>query len=128
MLEFDAAPAIRLDYFRLNILSKEESILAKNAGYIETIAVGVGVKRLGLDNCTEVGPEDSVRDWRIRIYLVWLCYIYEKFYQISDPMGAVSEILLEFKIPRIVDVPNRRMGNLYIGTGGVARNMQELAS
>jgi len=119
VIQFDAAPAIPSDYPRLrHALSDEEINRAREAGYVaDGMDLQIEVRRAGLDNCGELPPLDDILDWRIRVYVVWFCFIYENFLTILKPMGAIEEIILEFKAPNVLDTADRRLGTLYAGAG-----------
>ena len=118
MIQFDAAPGVPSNYHRLRVLTMEEIERARFAGYV----VDAGnpnepVRRDGLDNCFDPCLVDDMLDWRIRMYIIWFCYIYENLELIPKPSGAIEEILLEFKAPEILDVTGRRLATLYAGAG-----------
>lgn len=118
MIEFDAAPAIPLNYHRLRALSPEEIQLARSSGYIaQSVDPSDPVRRTGIDNYSQPLLGD-IRDWRTRVYIIWFCYIYENLDKIAKPFEAVEEIIMEFRAPDVIDMPGRRLGTLYAGMGG----------
>jgi hypothetical protein len=52
------------------------------------------------------------------MYVIWFCYVYENFLLIDKPLYAVEELILEFKAQSVLDMPGRRLGELYGGAGG----------
>lgn len=76
------------------------------------------VRRAGLDTSTYKPAGNSLTDWRARIYVVWFCYVYENFRMLDKPFYAIEELILEFKAPELLDLPDRRLASLYVGAGG----------
>ena len=119
VIQFDAAPPVPLAYPRLAALTPEEIELARAAGYVaETVDPRKPVRRVGLDNCTEKGADDDLRDWRTRMYVIWFCYVYENFLIIDKPLYAIEELIFEFQAQDVLDTPNCRIASLYAGAGG----------
>jgi|HubBroStandDraft_1064217.scaffolds.fasta_scaffold130704_2 hypothetical protein len=119
MIQFDAAPAVPLEYSRLTALSAAEIGQARVAGYLaETVDPRDVVHRAGLDNYSERRAGDDLQDWRTRMYAIWFCYVYENFFLIDKPLFAIEELVLEFKAQDVLDLPARRLGTLYAGAGG----------
>lgn len=117
MIRFDAAPAIPANYQRLRVLTLGEIDQARSFAYIaDTEDPSASIGREGVDYSL-VFPDYDITDWRIRIYIVWFCYIYENYNIIQSPDGAIYELILEFKAPDIVDISGRRLGTLYAGAG-----------
>jgi hypothetical protein len=119
MLWFDGAPAIPSNYARLRVLSAQEMALARAAAYVADDAADPSepVRRAGLDNCTDPPTFSDMQDWRIWMYVIWFCYIYENFSVIRMPLMAIEELILEFKAPNVLDTPDRRIASLYAGAG-----------
>jgi hypothetical protein len=118
MIWFDAAPPIPLDYPALRALSAEEIEHARKAGYVaDGVDPSAPVRRAGLNNDTDAPPPDDIRDWRIRTYVVWFCYIVENAGVIVKPRSSIEELIQEFKAPEILDTETRRIGGLYAGVG-----------
>ena len=118
MLSFDSAPAIPANYPRLSALSPAEIMEARAESYIaDDENPAWPVKRPGKDFSYQPLPTDNLMDWRTRIYIVWFCYLYENFAVLHSPMGAIEELILEFKAPHILDLPGRRLATLYAGAG-----------
>ena len=118
MIRFDAAPPVPADYPRLYLLSADEIGLARSAGYIaDNVDPAAPVGRAGRDITYDPLPGDSLEDWRVRMYVIWFCYIFENFAVIQRPMGAIEELILEFRASEIIDIPGRRLGSLYAGAG-----------
>lgn len=119
MIQFDAAPAVPLDYPRLTALTTAEIEQARLAGYLASVAYArEPVRRAGLNNYTEPRADDDLQDWRTRMFIIWFCYIYENFLLIHQPCYAIEELILEFKAPGALDTLGRRLGTLYAGAGG----------
>jgi hypothetical protein len=115
MDQFKAAPRIPANYQKLDTMKPDEIEVAKQAGYITTeLEVSKSINRLGNGACLDQPPA-HMQDWRLRICLIWFCYIYENLKQIRRPMGAIEEILVEFRFPEQIDLPNSRLGTLYAG-------------
>ena len=118
MVQFDAAPAVPASYQWLAALSAGEVADARRRGYVvDKSDPSEPVCRPGISNHSEP-VEDSMQDWLARMYVIWFCYIFDCFEEISKPLYAIEEIILEFKAPNLIDVPGRRLGTLYAGTGG----------
>jgi hypothetical protein len=119
MIQFDAVPAMPLSYSRLAALSAPEIEQALLAGYLapETDPAQP-VRRPGLNNYMEPGPDEDLRDWRARIYVIWFCYVFENFPLIDKPLYAVEELILEFQAPALIDLPHERLATNYAGAGG----------
>ncbi len=118
MIRFAAAPPVPTDYPRLRALSAEELGLARSCGYVADAADPASpVDRAGRDITFDPVPGDSLEDWRVRMYVIWFCYIFENFDVIRRPMGAIEELILEFRASEIIDIPGRRLGTLYAGAG-----------
>jgi hypothetical protein len=117
MRQFDAAPPVPLDYPRLAALTHGELELAQAAGYVaEKVDPQKPVRRAGLDNLGEPPPEDDLRDWRTRMYVIWFCYVYENFLAIAKPLYAIEELITEFR-PEVLDTPDVRLATAYAGAG-----------
>ena len=114
-MQFDAAPPVPVNYHRLQSLTEEEVDQARSAGYVEETANYDSVQRNGIDHYEYPYLEDNIFDWRVRMFIIWFCYIYENFSLIHKQLGAIEEIILEFKAPEIVDLPGRRLATLYAG-------------
>ena len=52
------------------------------------------------------------------MYVVWFCWVYEEFLLIGKPAYAIEELIMEFKAPEVIDLPDRRLGTLWAGAGG----------
>jgi hypothetical protein len=118
MIQFDAAPGVPSSYQWLVALGAEEVAEAERRGYVmDKTDPSEPVCRPGIDNCFEL-IQDSMQDWRARMYVIWFCYIFDHFEEISKPLFAIEEIILEFKAPDLVDLPGKRLGTLYAGAGG----------
>lgn len=118
MREFHAAPPIPRSYHWLDIITKEEIEYAILASYVaDTANPADPVKRDGLDNYDWPYLRDDIQDWRIRIYIVWFCYLYEALHMMQRPLRALEEVLVEFKAPQILDLAGRRLATLYSGVG-----------
>jgi hypothetical protein len=116
MRQFDAAPAIPSTYVRLRSLTAEEVAQARAAGYVADLAdLAKLICRSGLDNLADDPPPEDTADWRVRIYLIWICYIYENLKIIRNPLGAIDELILEFHGSEILDRPGFRIASLYAG-------------
>ena len=116
MLYFDAAPAVPLSYSRLKVLTAAEISIAQASGYVgEEADLEVNQKRPGLAYDDDFVPDDSLTDWRTRMYIVWFCYIYENFTAVRKPFFAIEELILEF---RGLDALHPNFGSLYAGAGG----------
>jgi hypothetical protein len=126
MLHFDAAPPVPSDYRWLCVLAGDEIERARAASYVaDSVDPRALVNRPGLDNCSrnspsDIIPSDDMRDWRVRIYIVWFCYIYENFREIRRPLYAIEELIFEFRAPGVIDLPDRRIATLYAGSGAVS--------
>ncbi|HLY44429.1 MAG TPA: hypothetical protein VKQ73_02525 [Stellaceae bacterium] len=124
MIQFDAAPPVPLDYPLLRALTPGEIGLARAAGYVaDGVDPGAPVRRAGRDNCTEPSPDNDLRDWRTRMYVIWFCYVYENFAVIAKPLSAIEELILEFKASDVIDIAPELgrvtvLGSLYAGAGG----------
>lgn len=116
MVEFEAAPAIPRDYKNLDVLTIEEVRKAELAGYVAASSdLGVIFKRSGEREEMWTPPQD-IKDWRLRVCLVWFCYIYENLEKLARPLGAIEEMLFEFKFPKILDIPEHEyLGHTYAG-------------
>lgn len=117
METFYAAPAVPSDFHLVSaVLSDDEIKQAQNAGYIRANSnVGDELPRGGIDVLTDEPPVD-IDDWRIRMFLIWFMYIFETMDILEKPMGALEEVLWEFKAPDILDLPGRKhLAALYAG-------------
>lgn len=119
MLHFEAAPPIPSDYRWLRVLVSDEIEQARARGYVADTVDPHELLRPGIDFSLETCPSNDIRDWRTRTYMVWFCYIYENFTKIRRPLYAIEEILLEFRVPSVIDLPDKRLGTLYAGAGSV---------
>jgi hypothetical protein len=118
MLSFRAAPPIPSDDPRLRALTNEELELARQANYVsDCVHPSKPVNRSGRDVCGDSLPADNIQVWRIRVYLIWFCYIYENLSLIVRPVGAIEELITEFRAPAIIDIPGRRLATLFAGIG-----------
>lgn len=118
MIRFHAAPAVPADYPRLQSLSPDEIGQARPFGYVaDTVNPAAPVERAGRDITFDPLPGDTLDDWRTRMYILWFCYIYENLAVIQCPMGAIDELILEFRALEVIDVPGRRLASLYAGVG-----------
>jgi hypothetical protein len=127
MIRFDAAPAVPVDYHRLRVLTVEEIERARSAAYVADVSdPREPARRGGLNNYPRPYFDDDIFDWRLRMYIVWFCYIYENLSLIRKPLGAIEEILWEFKAPEILDLPGRRLASLYAGAGTAALSAHDL--
>ena len=118
MIQFNAAPAIPIGYHRLGTLTGEEIESARSAGYVVDVSdPSDSAVRDGLDNYAHPPTGSDILNWRVRMYILWFCYIYENLRLIRKPLGAFEEIILEFKAPGILDLPGRRLGTLLAGAG-----------
>lgn len=119
MEQFDAIPAVPLSYSRLSAFSVEEITKARAAAYIaDAVDPEAPVCRRGIPNYDEAPGLDDIQDWRNRMYVVWFCYLYENLLIIRKPLLAIEELILEFKAPELLDLPDRRLATLYAGAGG----------
>jgi hypothetical protein len=119
MRQFNAAPPVPIDYPRLRALTAEEIDQARIAGYAaESVELRAPVRRSGLDNCQEAGPTDDIQDWRIRMYVIWFCYVYEHYRVIPAPAYAIEELVLEFQAPEALDTGDLRVATAFAGAGG----------
>jgi hypothetical protein len=118
MKRFDCIPAIPNNYHRLQSLTMAEVNQAYSFSYVaDSDDPSEPVIREGIDTSLVPYPGDAVSDWRVRIYLVWFCYIYENLNVIQNPNGAIDELVYEFQGIDIIDLPGRRLATLYAGTG-----------
>jgi hypothetical protein len=119
MIRFDAAPPVPLTYPRLSALVPGEIERARAAGYVaDKIDPGSPVKRAGTDNYAEPRANDDLHDWRTRMYVIWFCYLYENLLVVEKPLGAIEELILEFKAQDVLDTLDCRLATLYAGAGG----------
>jgi hypothetical protein len=126
MLQFDAAPAVPLKYPRLRALTAAEIEQARASAYVaETADPREAVKRRGLNNYLERWAYDDIEDWRTRMYAIWFCYVYENFLFIDRPLYAIEELILEFRGPELLDLPDRKLATLYAGAGGTEPTLPE---
>jgi len=118
MIWFDAAPPMPSEYPFLRALNAVEIGYALKAGYVaDGVDPSAPVKRGGLNNDEDDPPPDDIRDWRIRTYVIWFCYIFENADIIAKPLLSLEELIQEFKAPEILDTETRRIGGLYAGVG-----------
>lgn len=118
MIRFDAAPPVPADYPKLQLLSADELTLARAYGYVaDKVDPAAPVARAGRDITYDPLPGDTLDDWRVRMYVIWFCYIFENFAVIESPMGAIEELILEFRADENIDIPGRRLASLYAGAG-----------
>ena len=118
MIQFDAVPGVPSSYQWITALDAEEVAEARSRGYVVDKAdPSEPVCRPGIDNYFELF-EDSIQDWRARMYVIWFCYIFDYFEELSKPLYAIEELILEFKAPSLIDLPDKRLGTLYAGAGG----------
>ena len=118
MIHFHAAPPVPVDYPRLQLLSADELTQARAYGYVaDKVDPAAPATRAGRDITHDPLPGNSLEDWRVRMYVTWFCYIFENFAVIQRPMGAIEELVLEFRASDIIDLPGRRLGTLYAGAG-----------
>lgn len=116
MLTFDSAPAIPETYAKLRLLSATELAAALADGYVErNVDPSQPVRRAGKDFGDQPLPTNNIADWRTRIYIIWFCYIYEHLHVLHSPLGAIEELILEFKAPAILDTANCRLATEYAG-------------
>jgi hypothetical protein len=98
MLEFERLPPVPAQYFRLAALSPDELAEARRSEYIsDAPESGAQIRRSGIDSSTTGVREHEVRDWRVRMYAIWFCYVYENFTTIEQPLYAIEELFLEFQ-------------------------------
>jgi len=118
MLKFTSAPAVPKGYYLLRALSDAEVIQAEKYSYVVEISdPSKFVNRNGIDISFEDRSPAELSDWRVRMYLVWLCYIYDIFFELRNPLGAIEELILEFRNPIIVDRGTKSLGQIYVGAG-----------
>ncbi|WP_374544471.1 hypothetical protein [Rhodoblastus sp.] len=102
----------------MRALNDVEMEQAERYGYISNAACpSQAVNRSGIDISFEDRHSDELSDWRVRMYLIWLCYIYEKFRELKSPLGAIEELILEFRAPTIIDRGYYGLGQIYVGAG-----------
>ena len=119
MMQFDAAPPVPLGYPRLRVLTSDEIELAIRYSYVgNNVDPTHAVQRAGIPNDLEERPDDDLLDWRTRMYIIWFCYIFENFILMKRPLGAIEELIMEFKAQDVIDLPGRVLGTLYAGAGG----------
>lgn len=118
MIRFDAALPVPADYPRLQLLSADELTQARAYGYVaDKVDPAAPATRAGRDITYDPLPGDTFDDWRARMYVIWFCYIFENFAVIQRPMGAIEELILEFRADESIDIPGRRLASLYAGAG-----------
>jgi hypothetical protein len=118
MLNFTAAPAVPKDYYLLHALDDAELARAEKYGYVsDTSFPGELVNRSGIDISFEDRSSENLTDWYIRMYLIWLCYIFENFLELQNPLGAIEELVLEFRSPTLIDHGPFSLGTTYVGAG-----------
>lgn len=118
MLQFDAAPPVPSNYPRLQALTPAQVEEARAAGYVVDAVDPAGVvRRTGIENGIWPPPDDDMRDWRARLYVIWFCFIFENFQVIQKPLYAIEELIFEFKGLEILDTPRRRLASVYAGAG-----------
>ena len=118
MKRFNGVPVIPANYPRVRVLTEDEIDQARSFAYVAgTSDPRTPARREGAD--TSLAPYHSydISDWRIRIYIVWFCYIFQNYNLIHDPRTAICELILEFKAPDIVDLACSRLASLYSGAG-----------
>jgi len=136
MLRFDCAPAMPAGYAKLMFLSPGELGLARSHGYIGDQSDPGKVNFHAGQDATDLPlATNLLSDWRTRLYIIWFCYLYENLGVLPRPMGAIEELVLEFKAPAILDFRGRRIATLYAGAGAddplspedLARELKALA-
>ncbi|HVI87272.1 MAG TPA: hypothetical protein VM659_03165 [Dongiaceae bacterium] len=116
MLRFDCAPALPAGYAKLMFLSPAELGFARSHGYIGGDSdPGGAIGRAGLDASGLPLATNLLSDWRTRLYIIWFCFLYENLGVLPRAMGAIEELVLEFKAPEILDFRGRRIATLYAG-------------
>jgi hypothetical protein len=127
-------------YAKLMFLSPGECGFARSHGYIGDHGdpggdPGQANGHAGLDASDLPLATNLLSDWRTRLYIIWFCYLYENLGALPRPMGAIEELVLEFKAPAILDFRGRRIATLYAGAGAddplspedLARELKALA-
>ena len=118
MIKFTSLPAIPANYPRLDALTPSEVSLARADGYIEDeVNVSEPVNRAGVDFSFQPLTTRDLGNWRTKVYLIWFCFVYENLSTMRKPMGAIEELITEFKAPDILDTGYTRLGSLYAGAG-----------
>jgi hypothetical protein len=119
MLKFTSAPAVPKNYYLLRALNDVELAQAEKYGYVsDTSDPGQLVSRNGIDISFEDRSSEKFSDWYIRMYLIWTCYLFEHFFELRNPLGAIEELILEFRSPTIIDNGRHSLGTTYVGAGG----------
>tara|TARA_R110002110_G_scaffold286844_2_gene501163 strand:+ start:64 stop:549 length:486 start_codon:yes stop_codon:yes gene_type:complete len=120
---FKDTPTIPTDYQRLiDALSQDEIASAITAGYIAKEMTASPLVTNSITLSTELSLPDNIPDtlddWRNRIFLVWFCFIYEKFTHLPRPLCALEDVFLELQGgPSEFDRHLSRMCELYAGCG-----------
>ena len=118
MIRFTSLPAIPANYPGLDVLTQSEVGLARADGYVEDESnVSESVNRAGVDFSFQPLTPGDLGNWRTKVYLVWFCFVYENLSTMRKPMGAMEELVSEFKAPDILDIGDIRLGSLYAGAG-----------
>ena len=118
MISFTCVPAMPANYARLRALSVAELALARADGYVDdAVDPRRPVNRAGKDFSFQPLPTDDIGDWRTKVFVIWFCYIYENLRELAKPMGAIEELITEFKAPSLLDISGKRLGTLYAGAG-----------
>ena len=128
MLKFTAAPAVPKDYYLLQALNDTELVQAEKYGYVSDAAFpDQVVNRRGIDISFEDRSSEELTDWYIRMYLIWLCYLFEHFCELRNPLGAIEEIVLEFRSPTLIDRGPHSLGTIYVGAAAEGQITRERA-
>jgi hypothetical protein len=90
--------------------------MAGRNGYVQdSVDPSELVSRAGVDFSDQPLTPNDLDNWRAKFFLIWFCFIYENFQALAKPMGAIEELVMEFKAPSILDLENARLGSMYAG-------------
>lgn len=119
MQVFERLPAIPGDYPRLSALTDRELDLMRRSAYLGSSDGAIrSLPRAGI----ELGPShpclQAPNDTCGRIFIVWFCFLYERFMTLEAPLAALEELVLEFGAPSMLDTPDCALGQDYAGAAG----------
>jgi hypothetical protein len=117
VIPFEAAPSVPGEYPLLSALSDDEIARARLLGYVAEVDPAGSVSNdRALNYWDPIGPDD-IANWRVRMFIIWFCYLFENLERLQRPMYAIEELILEFQGREILDGPNPRLATIFAGAG-----------
>jgi len=90
---FSETPRVPESYSRLIALSPQEKAIAEQHGFIlRALSTPVEKQRF-----IPPAGNDDPDDWRVRMYAIYFCYVYENFFEIDHALSVIEDLFLTFQ-------------------------------